>query len=172
MIGNLQFVINGQEINLSIDLSREQLEQICEAAQSDVRRTGWEKGECGQDHFYNDALCRTQTVKLNESSAEQINLLYERANCYTSRKIAEDMARTDNLLRALRRYAVEHRTENDRCGFTITYNYLDNCLEIGATGHWMALGDIVFDTEEAAREAMNLYASELIWYFTEMQDCL
>ena len=172
MIGNLQFVINGQEVNLSIDLSQEQLEQICEAAQSNVKHTGWEKGEYGQELFYNDALCRTQKVKLSKCSAEQINLLYKQANCYTNRKIAEDMARADNLLRALRRYAIEHRTEKDKCDFTITYNYADNCLEIGATGHWKSLGDIVLDTEEIAREAMNLYVNELIWYFTEMQDCL
>jgi hypothetical protein len=52
-------------------------------------------------------------------------------------------------------------------GYTITYNYTMNCLEIGATGSWLAIGDVVFDTEEIARKAMNLYASELIWYFTE-----
>jgi hypothetical protein len=40
-------------------------------------------------------------------------------------------------------------------------------LEIGATGNWLALGDVVFDTEEIARQAMNKYAVELIWYFTE-----
>jgi hypothetical protein len=52
-------------------------------------------------------------------------------------------------------------------GYTITYNYELGCLEIGATGNWLALGDMVFDTEEIARKAMNKYASDLIWYFTE-----
>jgi hypothetical protein len=35
------------------------------------------------------------------------------------------------------------------------------------TGNWLALGDTVFDTEEIARKAMNKYATDLIWYFTE-----
>ena len=52
-------------------------------------------------------------------------------------------------------------------GYTITYNYSLHCLEIGATGNWLAIGDVVFDTEEIARKAINLFATELIWYFTE-----
>ena len=32
----------------------------------------------------------------------------------------------------------------------------------------LSFGDILFETEDAARSAINENAEELIWYFTEM----
>ena len=42
----------------------------------------------------------------------------------------------------------------------------------GKNGVLAALGDIIFDTEERCRDAINEYASELIWYFTEKKNRL
>jgi hypothetical protein len=176
MISKLKVVVNGKEIEIPIELTSEQLNQICAASLDGKRFTGWEGPETNEKFYYIDALCRVQSGVLTEHSREQVELLLPQANCFTSGKVATDMARTYALLRNLRRIAATTRKSKidfeKEGGYTITYNYNDKCLECGITGGWMAVGDILFDSEEAARNAINEYAEELIWYFTEMKDSL
>jgi hypothetical protein len=108
--------------------------------------------------------------EVNEETFEFAQKLYENDNYFSTRETAENTVRADNVLRRLRHFAISHRATDTVMadgGYTITYNYELGCLEIGATGQWLALGDMVFDTEEIARKAMNKYATDLIWYFTE-----
>lgn len=173
---NLQIFMQGKEISIPIELNADQLNEIALAMKSDDHLTGWEKPDLGSPCYYEDALSRIQKVVYDENSEIQVDLLHSKANCYLSEKIASDIARADALTRNLRRYSILNRKNKiDRegnGGYTITYNYVDKCLEIGVTGSWFALGDIVFDSEETARKAMNENASELIWYFTEMEDTI
>ena len=174
MKSNLQIVIQGREISIPIQLTADQLNEIALAMQSDERLTGWEKPERGSPCYYEDALGRVQKFTVDEPSEAQLELLYTKANCFSSETLAMNMARGDQLIRELRRFAINHRTkslDHDE-GYTIGYNYTDRCLEVGVSGNWMAFGDVIFESEELAREAMNTYAAELIWYFTEMRDTL
>ena len=174
MKSNLQIVIQGREISIPIQLTADQLNEIVLAMQSDERLTGWEKPERGSPCYYEDALGRVQKFTVDEPSEAQLELLYTKANCFSSETLAMNMARGDQLIRELRRFAISHRTkplDYDE-GYTIGYNYTDKCLEVGVSGNWMAFGDVIFESEELAREAMNVYAAELIWYFTEMRDTL
>lgn len=173
MTTNLQIILGGQEIKIPVTFTKEQLAALSMAMKSSKPITGWEKPEDGMACYYEDALGRVQKFTVDLPSQAQLELLYEKANCYTSEIVAEQMARADTLIRNLRRFAIEKRKEpinKLEGGYTITYNYASKCLECGVTGYWLSLGDVVFDSEEVAREAMNLYAEELIWYFTEMKD--
>ena len=176
MISKLVLSMEGKELNIPVELTEAQIRRIFLAAQSDEKMHGWEKPEEGDHFFYEDGLNRVQSGIVNNNSKAQVEMLYEAANCYSSEIIAQNMARGDILIRNLRRFAAETRTNAvafyENGGYTITYNYQDSCLEIGMTGPWMALGDIIFETEELAREAINKNAEELIWYFTEMKDRL
>lgn len=170
---NLRCEINGKILTIPVEISDEQLLQLSEIAEQIPEQNGWDKPENGKVYYYEDALCRVQSIRMNDSSAVQMDMLYEKANCYSNELLATDMARADALMRELRRFAAEKRIreiDNIAGGYTITYNYLDKCLEIGMTSSWKAFGDIVFESEELARDAINTYAEELIWYFTEMKD--
>ena len=172
MITNLQIIVGGQEIKIPITLTQEQIAELSAAMSSDKPRTGWEKPQGGEPCYYEDALGRVQKFTVDELGQAQLDLLYEKANCYSSEILATNMARGDQLIRELRRFAIERRTkplDRDR-GYTIGYNYTNKCLEVGVSGNWFAFGDVIFESEELAREAMNIYAGELIWYFTEMID--
>lgn len=176
MINNLTLSFDGKEIKIPIDFTDAQIKSIYDMIRADTKITGWERPEMGNCFFYEDALNRVQCMIVNENSETQKDILYEAANCYSSELVAKTMSRGDALTRKLRRFAAENRSAPVAFykdgAYTITYNYEDNCLEIGMTGHWMALGDILFETEELAREAIELYHDELIWYFTEMKDRL
>jgi hypothetical protein len=170
MKSKIQLMVNGKPIYIPIQLSEEQLKQLTEAVNLDEYLTGWEEPQIGQMGYYEDEFNEVVEFEVTEDNLEFANKLYENDNFFSTRETAENTVKADNVLRRLRHYAISHRATDSVMadgGYTITYNYQNQCLEIGATGQWLALGDMVFDTEEIARKAMNKYATELIWYFTE-----
>ena len=170
MKSKLQLMINGKPVMIPIQLSEEQIRQLTAAVNLDEILTGWEEPKIGQKGYYEDEFNNVAEFDIDEATIDFAHKLYENDNFYSTRETAENTVRADNILRRLRHYAISHRASDVTMadgGYTITYNYELECLEIGATGNWLALGDMVFDTEEIARKAMNKYAADLIWYFTE-----
>ena len=170
MKSKLQLIINGKPVFIPINLSEEQLRELTAAVNLDDMITGWDEPEVGQMGYYENEFNDVSSFQVTEDSLDFANALYENDNFFSTEETARNTVRADNVLRRLRHFAISHRASDTTMadgGYTITYNYQAECLEIGATGNWLALGDVVFDTEEIARKAMNKYAGELIWYFTE-----
>ena len=170
MKSKLQLIINGRPVLIPIQLSEEQLRQLTSAINIDDMLTGWEEPQIGQTGYFENEFNEVSEFEVDEETLEFAQKLYENDNYFSTREAAENTIRADNILRRLRHFAISHRATDTVMadgGYTITYNYELGCLEIGATGQWLALGDTVFDTEEIARKAMNKYATDLIWYFTE-----
>ena len=170
MKSKLQLMIKGRPVLIPIEISEEQLRQITNAVNLDDYMTGWEEPQIGQTGYYEDRFNEVASFEVTEDSWELAQRLYENDNFFSTGETARNTVRADNVLRRLRHYAISHRATDTNMaegGYTITYNYQLECLEIGATGNWLALGDVVFDTEDIARKAMNKYATDLIWYFTE-----
>ena len=170
MKSKLQLMINGKPVLIPIQLSEEQLRQLTAAVNLDELLTGWEEPELGHTGYFENEYNEVAEFEVNEETIEFAQALYKNDNYFCTRETAENTVRADNVFRKLRHYAISHRNPDRTMadgGYTITYNYDLNCLEIGATGNWLAIGDVVFDTEAIARQAMNKYATELIWYFTE-----
>ena len=170
MKSKIQLMVNGKPVYIPIQLSEEQLRQLVAAANIDGTLTGWDEPKIGNKGYYEDEFNNVAEFDITDDTIDFAEKLYENDNFYSTRETAENTVRADNILRRLRHYAISHRANDVSMadgGYTITYNYELECLEIGATGSWLALGDMVFDTEEIARKAMNKYAADLIWYFTE-----
>ena len=171
MKSKIQLTLNGKTIYVPIQLNEEQVHQLVVAANLDEDAlTGWDEPKIGNKGYYEDEFNNVAEFDITYDTIEFAEKLYENDNFYSTRETAENTVRADNILRRLRHYAISHRASDVSMadgGYTITYNYELECLEIGATGNWLALGDMVFDTEEIARKAMNKYAADLIWYFTE-----
>lgn len=168
-------MINGKPVYIPIDLTEDQLRQITAAINLDEALTGWEEPKIGQMGYYEDEYNEVSEFEITEETYEFAQRLYANDNFFSTRETAENTIRADNVLRKLRHFAISHRSSETSMaegGYTITYNYQRECLELGATGNWLAIGDVVFDTEEIARKAMNKYASELVWYFTEGKACM
>ena len=170
MKSKLQLMINGKPVLIPIELSEEQLRQLTAAVNLEEVLTGWEEPSLGQTGYFEDEYNRVAEFQVNEETFEFAQALYKNDNYFSTRETAENTIRADNVCRKLRHFAISHRDPNKAMadgGYTITYNYQLDCLEIGATGNWLGIGDVVFETEDVARQAMNKYATELIWYFTE-----
>lgn len=170
MKSKLQLMINGKPVLIPIQLSEEQLRQLTAAVNLDELLTDWEEPKIGQWGYYENEFNDVSQFEVTEETLEFAQKLYENDNFFSTYETAHNTIRADNVFRRLRHYAISHRASDTTMaegGYTITYNYDLDCLEIGATGNWLAIGDVVFDTEEIARKAMNKYATDLIWYFTE-----
>ena len=170
MKSKIQLMIKGQPVYIPIDLTDEQIRQLVSIANLDDRLTGWEEPRIGNKGYYEDEFNNVAEFDIDEDTIGFAQKLYENDNFFSTRETAENTVRADNVCRRLRHYAISHRAPDHYMadgGYTITYNYELDCLEIGATGSWLGIGDVVFDTEEIARQAMRKYATELAWYFTE-----
>lgn len=170
MKSKLQLIIKGKPVLIPVELSEDQLRQITAAVNMDEVLTGWEEPQVGQTGYYEDEFNQVKAFEITEETLGFAQKLYDSDNFFSTRENAETIVRSDNIIRKLRHYAISHRSTDVAMadgGYTITYNYQDECLELGATGNWLAIGDVVFDTEEIARKAMNKYAADLTWYFIE-----
>ena len=106
------------------------------------------------------------------------NEYYESANYYSDKTVAENNIRADNLMRQLRRFAVQHRgygidfNSTETAKHYIYYDCVRDELRTTYTFYAGVFGVIYFDSEETALAAINKFRDELIWYFTEYKDSL
>ena len=169
MVGKLVVIYNGEEYHLPMELSKEQIEHLRNAANVSSDNTGWQEPKVGGMGFYEDEFNQVVGFEITEDKLEFAKELYENDNFFSTEETAKNTVRADNILRRLRHYAVTHRktdTNMAEGGYTILYNYETGSMELGATGNCLAAGDTVFETEAAARGAMSKYADDLEWYFT------
>lgn len=175
----LKLNIDGKTKYMPIQLTPEQEQQVdlYLAATQDAKidYTGWEKPEPGEYCYFEGEDGEVAHVLYDKENEDFVDHLYDRVKCFSHAAIAAHAIRVQVLLRQLRRFAATNRVKpyNEKeGGYTIMYNYVDECIEIGHSGPYLALGDILFDTEELAQEAITHFREELIWYFTNTKERL
>ena len=138
--------ITGDELNISTEISLEQLQKIVEALDVGLlpnENTGWERPQEEENVYYSDMFGRIKKLSEDERTEQNIGLLYDNVNCYKSAILARNIQRGEKLVRELRRFAVEKRKApidfSNKGGYTITYNHTERALEVGMTGSWVAV---------------------------------
>lgn len=165
---NAKLIIDGKEIEVLI--SEETLEQL-----TNKRTTGYERVRSGST-YYTDSCGVVKTFEeCTEYSDEEV---YESGNYYSDPDVAANNIRADNLMRKLRRFAVENKkddinwTNENQNKYYLSYDYLDEEFFIDDISYSRDFGQIYFDTEEIAQQAVEKFKDELLWYFTEYRDSL
>ena len=165
---NAKLIIDGKEIEVLI--SEETLEQL-----ANKRTTGYERVRYGST-YYTDSCGVVKTFEeCTEYSDEEV---YESGNYYSDPDVAANNIRVDNLMRKLRRFAVENRKDNinwenrGQDKYYLGYEYSNKKIYIGSIQSFRDFGQIYFDTKETAQLAIEIFKDELLWYFTEYRDSL
>lgn len=96
---------------------------------------------------------------------------YVAANYYSDKTVAENNARADRLMRQLRRFAAEHRVNNNPTDRYSIFYLKGIGLQLRRDGDSYLCGPW-FDSQDAGAQAINEFHDELIWYFTEYKDSL
>ena len=163
-----KLIIEGKEIEVEIS------EEECKKIQ--LSETGYERVPESDIYFYANSRGYVETAP--EDCYDIDNEYYESANYYSSATVAKNNARADNLMRQLRRFAVEH----NECGvnfndtnakkYYICYDYASDELGVSSVVFSRNFGAIYFDSEETTQAAIDEFHDELIWYFTEYKESL
>ena len=171
---NAKLIIDGKEIEVQI--SEEKLEKL-----TDKRTTGYERESSGS-RYYTDSSGKVITfVESTAESTKGIKFdeeVYRSGNYYSDSDVANNNVRADNLMRKLRRFAVENRkadidwTNENQDKYYLYYDCLNEEFFINSANSWRDFGQIYFDTKDIAELAMEKFKNELLWYFTEYRDSL
>lgn len=144
---------------------------------SQKKKTGYEKVREDETYYY---VCDNEGYDSYLDHNDDVdNEMYENANYYSSKEVAENNCRADKLMRQLRRFSVEHRVRPIVWGkhdFSIKYKIVFDCyeeeLKVSLEKWTKYFGGIYFESEKVAKLAIETFHDELIWYFTEYKDII
>lgn len=168
---NAKLIIDGKEIEVQINE-----EDFKKLTTTTNKITGYERVRYGST-YYTDSCSKVDAFEEDSSFDEE---LYKLGNYYSDPDVAANNVRADNLMRQLRRFAVENR-KNDidwddetQYKYFIYYYYESNEIKIQSvsSGSFRDFGQIYFDMKETAKLAIEKFKDELLWYFTEYRDSL
>lgn len=165
-----KLVVEGKEFDIEI------LDPKLQELIAPKKKTGYERVEFNGDYYTH--LSSGDIHHSQDHKGKCDNVTYDVANYYSSKEVAENNARADNLMRQLRRFAVEHRSKelnwNDFCQrkFYIGYDCKRKVFDVECDTDYITSHTVYFDSYESAEDAISVFSSELKWYFTEYKDSL
>ena len=167
----MQVTISANGKNIKAEISEEQAKIL--GLITDKPKTGYERVDEDESYFVDDTINDGHEVL--GGGALVNNLYYINGNYYNDKTIVENNARADRLQRCLRQWqaqndkpiSVEDWEDNDKDKWCIMYGYGAEELYV-SWFHSARLHNVIyFTTREKAEEAIEQFADELIWYFTE-----
>lgn len=170
----MKVIIDGKEYECKkAVMSNDSVEIVL--VEDNKKETGYERMD-ENDKYYLTISDGDITTAIDCSSTD--DAIYDNANYYSSEEIAKNNARADKLMRQLRRFSILNRKnkidwENKgQDKFAIYFDYEYKKLGINHYRYWRKVNSIYFDSSELAKQAIEEFKDELIWYFTEYKDSL
>lgn len=169
-----KIMLDGKEVEAFI--KEDDFEKIVKTVRANEKKTGYERVENHQSYY--NVSCDDYADNNIEEHLSIDDDLYNIANYYSDKTIAENNARADKLMRQLRRFAAEHRKNvvywcrEAIEKWSVIYDYANNRLV--PDNHWQCREAfaIYFETKEVANLVIKTFHDELIWYFTKYKDSL
>ena len=175
MLVDAKLMINGKELKTQIEIDETVLESNEEKKQINGYERCNERCETSNKYSYVDE--KGEVLTDSDIDFEEDDLRFATANYYSSAEVARNNARADQLMRKLRRFAVENRKEkidwNDgkKHKYNLYYSYSAQKIFVDFKFSCRNF-EIYFDSYEVAERAIEKFKDELIWYFTEYKDSL
>lgn len=166
-----KLIVEGKEFEVNIN--HPELEKLIKPPKG----TGYERVGNNTPYCFVDADGTLNGYDAGEHE-DVDNVYYNEANYYSEVVVAENNARADKLMRQLRRFAVERRTDAQEWGvktspkWFIEYDYDTGKFDYIPVRTCRDFGTIYFESDRACELAVEIFHDELIWYFTEYKDSL
>lgn len=159
-----KLIVEGKEF--PIEIQDPELQKLL----APPKKTGYERYRDNGD-FYCE-VGNGVTVTIYDDHGELVAPYYDVANYYSDKTVAENNIRADNLMRQLRRFAVEHRGNNNPTErYSIYYVKNPGILQLRRDETFCFCAPW-FDSQHTGAQAIEEFKDELIWYFTEYKDSL
>lgn len=164
-----KLIVEGKEFE--IDINNPEIEELIKPE----KKTGYERVKCGE-RYHSIGINGVINTAIENNCYIDI-ILYDNANYYSDRTIAENNTRADRLMRQLRKFAAENKCKELRWSDTTQWKHyiVWDCGESLGVHHCTTTrepGVVYFDSVETANDAIQTYQDELTWYFTEYKDSL
>ena len=148
-------------------------------------KTGWERVEPGQYYCYVSG--GGFVAEEEEERDESDDLYYDNVNYFADRDLANDQARAISLWLRIKRWAAEHCEpvvwgpgKDGFWHYKYGISWATSVAGVNAAGSYEIVpglqdstrqfGNVYFDTEEHAKQCIEEFRDELLWYFTECRD--
>lgn len=160
---------NGKEIVLNETLANQLQEVIDESSKVEKKQTGWNRVKEGKNYYVISSSYITNSKENNDRIDEN---LYDKANYFSSKELAEKITFRQTLERKLMRFSAEHEGDkidlknSDLTKFYIYYDNDINNLKISSFYTCYDIGIIYFYSKEIAEQAIEEFKDDLIKYFT------
>ena len=170
-----KLIINGKEYEVELDESilKEPVPQT---------KTGYERVGHNEIYYFADAMDEHMDGVDSDCDAHERmdDTMYKNADYYSDANVAKANARADTIMRRLRRFAAEHggipsaKDWEDiyKSKYCIGYDYSNFALSICVNQKFCHAFKIHFLSQSAAKQAIELFHDDLLWYFTEYQPML
>lgn len=166
-----KLIIEAKEIE--VEISEEEYKKL---QPPEEKKTGYERVSPHEEFYYASSK---GPAEIGFDTHDYIDDdYYKSANYCSSRIVAENNARADQLMRQLRRFAVENKKneinwwDNTINKYYIRYDYESKKLGISSNSFFRKYGALYFDSRTTAEAAIEEFHDELMWYFTEYKDSL
>ena len=167
----MQVTISANGKNIKAEISEEQAKILGLA--EDKPKTGYERVDEDESYFVDDTINGGHEVL--GGGALINNLYYINGNYYNDKTIVENNARADRLLRQLRQRQAQNGKpismsdwKNDNIfKYYVDYDCFNELFFVTYAVHRRFLNNIYFTSEEKAKEAIEVFNDEPLWYFTE-----
>ena len=171
MLVDAKLMINGKELKTQIEID----ETVLEPNEEKKKINGYERCETSNKYSYVDE--KGEVITDSDIDFEEDDLRFATANYYSSAEVARNNARADQLIRQLRRFAVENRkgkidwNDGKKHKYNICYSYPTQEIFVDFKSNCRNF-EIYFDSCGVAERAIEEFKDELIWYLTEYKDSL
>lgn len=164
---------NGKTVQ--VEISEKQLKEL---GLIEEQPTGYERVEKGEMYYLVDIY--NNIMRVTEDNDQGDKQCYSTGNYYSNKIIAENNARADRLQRCLRQWQAQNDKpismsdwkNNNISKYYVDYDCFNELFFVTYAVHRRFLNNIYFTSEEKAKEAIEVFKDELIWYFTEYQQRL
>ena len=170
-----KLIINGKEYEVELDDNA--IKEL-----TPHPRTGYERVGRNEYHFFADTMVEyTNGITEDIDKYEQFDdEMYKNADYYSDKSVARNNARADTLIRRLRRFAAEnggipnakHWDDVSIMKYTIGCDHAINNLYCVGRKCCQDSVSVYFLSQSAAKQAIELFHDDLLWYFTEYQPML
>ena len=182
----MQVELKVNDKSVQAEISEEQLkkmglfEQLKELGLVEERsRTGYERVKKDKTYYVIDTEYNSMS-KITEFNDQEDEQCYNAGNYFNDKIIAENNARADKLLRCLRQWQAQNDKpismsdwKNDNISkYYVDYDCFHELFFVTYAVRRRSLNNIYFTSDEKAKEAIEVFRDELLWYFTEYQQRL
>lgn len=137
-------------------------------------RTGYERVEKSETYYVINTEDDSM-IKITEFNDQEDEQCYDKGNYYSNKMIAENNARADRLLRRLRQWQAQNDKaisisdwkNNNILKYYIDYDCFNELFFVTYAIRYRCPNTIYFTSREKAKEAIEVFKDELLWYFTE-----